>query len=474
MSPQGILDHVCRAVDVLVAAGESHGGLFPSLLDRETHRMITHLPKPIPGQRQSDRSHPGSNLIHDEATLKTAYALSDVLGRDDLARASDRYLERFATHCTATVTGLFPWGEHSFWHLLEDRVGCGYTDVAHPDRPRTSAVHDHLRQAPLWLWEKLHAFSPACVERFAEGLHHHWTEGEPQEYIRHGYIDVKEPYPRGARSCDFPRHSGFYIFDWAFAWLKTARDEFLKQIETMLDYWWSKRGENGLLRIESRSPETDTRFHNTNAPAQTVSLAASLLESAVLLAEKAPELARTMRERARVYLDGFFQAPHDLERGILAVLSRCETNDIVEATPVWGSRYGLWPASYVALTCLCAFRLTDDRRLLGWAAAVGKNYCRTPLAAGVAVPAMDAGLGLGLLADLYDITGNAGWLEGGLALAHNLLGVYLGKDLPRGAAGVGWYESQMGPGFLLHGLARVALLAMDRSSCPLEADYTAR
>lgn len=46
--------------------------------------------------------------------------------------------------------------------------------------------------------------------------------------------------------------------------------------------------------------------------------------------------------------------------------------------------------------------------------------------------------------------------------------------LPRGAAGIDWYESQMGPGFLLHGLARTALLAQDRNNGALTADYTAR
>ena len=55
-----------------------------------------------------------------------------------------------------------------------------------------------------------------------------------------------------------------------------------------------------------------------------------------------------------------------------------------------------------------------------------------------------------------------------------LIGVYLDHDLPSGAAGIDWYESQMGPGFVLHGLARLALLAQDREHCPLNADYTAR
>ena len=93
----------------------------------------------------------------------------------------------------------------------------------------------------------------------------------------------------------------------------------------------------------------------------------------------------------------------------------------------------------------------------------------------VAAPAMDAGLGLGLLADLYDLTGEERWLAGGMALAERSIEVYFDEaDLPRGAAGIDWYESQMGPSFLQHGLARIALLAQNRESCPLEADYTAR
>jgi hypothetical protein len=93
---------------------------------------------------------------------------------------------------------------------------------------------------------------------------------------------------------------------------------------------------------------------------------------------------------------------------------------------------------------------------------------------------MDAGLGLGLLADLYDVTGEATWLCSAMTLAESLLKIYYPDvdgsraDLPVGAAGIDWYESQMGPGFLLHGLARTALLNRGPDACPLAADYTAR
>ena len=161
-----LLAPVTRSLDALIAAARPYQGLFPSLLDRRTGAMLTSLPPAIPGQRDWDRAHLGSNLIHDEATLKTLYALAAASGRPDYAAAADAYLQRFATHCTETATGLFPWGEHSFWDLVEDRVGnsCALT----AERPMTaSAIHDHLRQAPLWLWEKLWQFNPRCVERAA-------------------------------------------------------------------------------------------------------------------------------------------------------------------------------------------------------------------------------------------------------------------------------------------------------------------
>ena len=326
----------------------------------------------------------------------------------------------------------------------------------------------------MWLWDKLWRFNPVCVERFAEGLDYHWQEGKRQEYIRHANIETKvHPTPQ-RRSCDFPRHGGFYILDWVYAFLQTGRDDFLQQIRDMLEHWWNKRDARGLLLIESRTSVDEGHYYNLNAPGQTVSLAVSLLESAKLL-ERVPELATDLLDRARVYLDGFFAAPHDLDKGDFVILCRHDDNTMTKLMPIWGSRYGLWPASYVALTCLCGYRLTRDVRLLQWAEAVGHGYQIRPFPAGVAVPAMDAGLGLGLLADLYDITGETAWLHGALDLSATLARIYLdGAPLPRGAASIDWYESQMGPGFLLHSLARTALLAENTKSCPLQADYTAR
>lgn len=468
-----ILAKVCQSIDHLINVGRTYDGLFPSMLDLNTHEMLTEMPRAIPGQRDGDRAYLGSNLIHDQALLKTMYALSQVLNRPDYAEAADHYLQRFVTHCTDTVSGIFPWGEHAYWHLAEDRVGNSYVDAAGKDRGPDSFSHDHLRQTPLWLWEKLYAIQPARVEQFAEGLDNHWVNPERSEYCRHAFIEQKRYYPQGDRSCDFPRHSGFYLFDLAFAYVHTKRLDFLAQSERFLDYWWEKRDALGLLQIESRSPETDADFYGINAPDQTLSLGTSLLEAATYLNEAQRDLADKMRQRATVYLQGFLNAPHDLEKGIFVITSTFGSNEVKKAMPIWGSIYGLWPASYVALTSLCAYRYTGSTPLLNWAEAVGHRYLHEPFPEDVQAPAMDAGLALGLLADLYDVSGQTQWLDGGLQLAVQLMPIYLDRDLPRGASNIDWYESQMGPSFLLHGLARIALLSQSKD-CLLEADYTAR
>ncbi|MBK35193.1 MAG: hypothetical protein CME26_06640 [Gemmatimonadetes bacterium] len=468
----GILNAVTASIDGLVRIADEFGGLFPSIIDRRRATMLETLPDAIAGQRDGDRSHLGSNLIHDEALLLTMFALADSEGRPDYAVAADRYLKRFAMHCANTPTGILPWGEHAFWHLVEDRVG-NSNEIRGSESPST---HDHLRQAPLWLLEKLYGFRPESLIRFGEGLDGHWTEGEPEEYIRHAYIEEDRPYPRSDRSCDFPRHGGFYIFDWAFLLAKTGRQDFADRIRKMLDYWWGWRHNDGLLLTESRSPKEAVNFHGVNAPGQTLSLGVSLLESAPLVMKEAPDLAATMEERAAIYVDGFFSAPHDYERHQYVLSCKRNNGEVVGASPIWGSVYGVWPASYIALTCLCGYGLTSDDRLMDYARSVGEGYLQESFPDDVAVPAMDAGLGLGLLADLYERTRDKAWLDGAEKMAHTLTDVYFEPDvaLPRGAAGIDWYESQMGPSFLLHGLAKTVLLSRDGAPSALATDYTAR
>jgi hypothetical protein len=478
-TPEALLAPVIRAADALLASGDGYHGLMPSLLDRQTGKMLDELPQAIPGQRLTDRAHLGCNLIHDEAFLQTCYALSRHLGEPRFAAGADRYLHYFATHCAGSASGLFPWGEHSFWHLREHRIGDSY-QLGKPQRPLL-AIHDHLRQAPLWLWQKLHHYQPAAVAAFSEGQQYHWSEPNAEghcEYMRHAPITQTYHYKTGPRACDFPRHSGFYLFNYAFAASQEARPVWLAQMRRYLDYWWQRRDATGLLLLESRSPANDPKFFNVLAPGQTLSLGTSLIEGAALL-ERAgvdPELSQIMRQRAAVYLKGFLAAPHDPANGRF-LISFTRGASTGKAMPLWGSEYGVWPAAYVGLTALRAATLTGDPALRAWGLAVATAQRATPPPAGLPMPAMDAGLALQLFAEAFVQTGDERWLADGRTLAGQLLPLFFEPDraLPRGAAGIDWYESQMGPGFLLHGLARLALLTLHGAAqCPLAGNYTAR
>ena len=459
---------VTTALDRICAAGRAHGGLFPSMMDCDTATMLDTTPEPIPGQRYCDRAYFGSNLMHDEPTLMTLRAWSAFTDQPEYAAAAGLYLDRFASHCADTPTGLFPWGEHCYWHLLKDECGNSNEHVY-------ELMHDHLRACPQWLWDELWARKPECVTRFAEGLDYHWKEPERLEYTRHAYIAERK---YGGYECDhsldFPRHSGFYLCDLAAAFMRTGRADFLEQIRRFAEYWWTKKDSRGLLLLESRSTPTNPQFHRKNAPAQTLSLAVSLLETAGLIAAREPALADELRRRAACYVDGFLAGPHDPGHHVYAILCDETDNALAQAMPIWGSVYGVWPASYAALAAVYGYRMCGDERLRRWAESVGRGYATQPFPDGVQAPAMDAGLGLGLLADLYDLTGEPSWLTAAQAVAERLMGIYCDRPLPRGAAGIGWYESQMGPGFLLHGLARTIMLTERGSACPLAADYTSR
>ena len=423
------------------------------------------MPPPIEGQRSSDRARLGANLIHDVPLLKTMYAL----GPKNYQQAADKYIDYFAVHCTNTKTGLFPWGEHAFWHLTKDCVGNSYLNVLNSKTVIKTAIHDHLRQVPVWLWEKLYQFNPDCVENFCDSLKYHWVEGGNLEYNRHAPIEIESKSQKRAKSTDFPRHSGFFILDLSFAYSKFKRKDFLEQINTLLDYWWEKRGPSGQLLLVSRPDQ-----EKVNAPCQTLSLAVSLLDAATLLEHMEPKLAATMKERSEIYIDGFLSAPHQIEKG--KFVSRCKqkTNEALKTLPYWNSMYGSLPAAYIALLAILAYRFTNKNSLLELAQKAGNFYLQTPFPKKTTVPSMDAGLSLGLMADLYDLTGEAKWIDNGLLLAKKFIDIYMDDLLPRGAATINWYEAQIGTGFLIHGLARIALLAIDKSSCPLDADYTVR
>lgn len=477
--PQSPIEAVLDVLGNLFQGGEKHGGLWPSCLDLQSREMPDGEPGVLDGQRQWDRALFGCNLMHDIPALGLAYSLSEKTGRADFHAAADRYFQAFVSQCAETATGLFPWGEHAYWNLRRSRPGNSITDAvilngrAVEEAPG-ELFHDHLRQAPFWFWRKVGEFSPSSVQRFADGLDRHWVTDDRDEYNRHAVIDSMIRLGRPGRSCDFPRHSGFYILDLVCAYRQQARPETLVQIRRFADYWWERRVEGKPLYIESRSP-LDSNFHQRYCPSQTISLGVSLLDAADLLRDGEPELSEELRQRGTVYCGAFLQAPHGEDTKVFAAGFHEDARQACGHLPVFGSVYGTYPVAQAGLICCAAFRHLGDERLL-MRAKLGARalHANRSMLRTVGVPALDAGLALELLSDLYDITRNREWLRMGREIWPVVSDRFFTNGLVRLAAGGGWYEAQQGTGYLLHGVMRWGLFDEDPASPSIPPDYSAR
>lgn len=476
---EAIRTRLLAAIDRLVEIADRHGGLLPSVLDAQTGEMPQAPPPAIPGQREGDRARWGCNLMHDHPLLLAIDHVGRIASRPAYVDAVERYLHRFAAHCTNTPSGLFPWGEHAYWRLDRDAVGNSIAEAgANPDYP---IIHDHLRAAPLWLWQRLDALNPACVQRFAHGLDLHFKAGRPHEFSRHACLEGGDPRlaesagfessgrpkrltgPRDGAN-DFPRHSGFYALDTAFAWSRSGDPALKAHLLRCLDYWWCQREDARVLPLQSRGPG------RLRLGIQTLSLAHSLFEVAHVL-ESAREPATSLAAEAR------HRAQHYTELCLLP-----DASDDLPAlrdpqAPAWGSTYGhqrpvvcRYPMLYTGV-----YRLHPDPRLLEVAVQLATKLADTPLPAGeLAVPASDVGMGLGAMVDLSELTGDAVWLERGLALGQQALATYFTHPLPVGASGTHWYEAQLGTGCLMLNLARLCYRAQSPHTRTIPPDYSYR
>ncbi len=439
-------------------------------------------------------------MMHDMPALGLMYELVRVTGERKYKEGADRYFAGFAKRA-GTASGLFPWGEHSYLDLDTGGIGDAYLYAVYSwkrtkwwDGEMRPAWHDHLRLAPPWFWEKLKGFAPELVQRFADGLDRHWLTDERKYYMRHAGIDrvMRHGYRKGDRYCDFPRHSGHYLVDLACAYMQEPRRETLEQIWRYADHWWKRFdagefGERECLPLESTGLKDRSHpGHHHRNPGQTLSLAVSLLDAADEIRGAEARCADELEKRGRAYLEVYLEAPHKPEEGVfVAAYSRVDRS-VVERLPLYGSVYGLHPVAAAALLYCAVYRRCGDERFLRWAEIAARGAMKAALEVrnpgGEIVhtgmtcnpetaPALDAGMLLELLCDLYEITDGKEWLESARKLWPVIHERYFHKDLIRRAMGNEWYESQCCPAYLLHGAARLGLLEEGVRIAP---EYSAR
>ena len=164
----------------------------------------------------------------------------------------------------------------------------------------------------------------------------------------------------------------------------------------------------------------------------------SLLESADLIKPLENDLASKMKSYAHEYISGFLAAPHEpLNRKVISLCQR-ETQKVVELMTTWGSIYSTSAVSGTVILCINVWRLTQNKELLEWTLAAGEFYLEEPFpidkikSKRLQIPSMDSGLVLALFSDLYDATGESGWLAAGTDLTVDICDVYFENTLPVG------------------------------------------
>lgn len=464
------LDIAVRFADKMITHatdryGAVHSPMFAAVIDATTD-SAPHLRSPdLPGQRVGDRSWFGTNLMYDIPLIAAFRALSRITGNDAYRVAVDDYLTYFCRTCPNRVTGLFPWGEHAYWHHMYERAyWCG--DRVY-EETEPALIHDHLRQAPAWFWDLVALRDKHIVTAFGDGLMGHFISESDFDFTRHALITEKR-FSRG--EFHFPRHAGFYVLDWAKAYEYSGEGRFLRRIDGVVRFFASRRSPaNGLCRMDA-SERWDG--HVASALAQTTSLALSLYEALGVL----EDTDASPPDAWRGFADSLVQAVaevlarsdpartfelYDFETG--------EGVDPVRIMPMWFSSYGVRALPFLVNLVLGLHRLTDRAELLSYAEQCGRLIASRALPPAPdptrrhdysgCVPAGDLGSALAMFAELWNLTGTSEYQGMTVALTDYIASNLVVNGWITGATGVRWYDGQMDPARVVYALVRLSDVA---------------
>lgn len=458
---KGYLYYARSCVETLIADGTDRYGevrspMFVSVLDTSGHRHPNCQLPAIEGQRQGDRALFGGNLQHDIMLLRACEYMAQITGDGNYRDAARAYLQFFLDECTNTPSGLWPWGEHAHWDFYKEAPGHN--------------THEYLGAPPLDFWEFAWSLNSEAVLREANGLLDHVVNLENFDYNRHADITrpLPDPRPEGMGFFDFPRHGGFYIQAWAFAYSKTADEKYLNWCERMMDHHTSVRHpESGLI------PVTSSQHPDLVSVATQLSLAISMLESVPLLSDT--PTARRCDRLAHEYLQSLAALPHQPDKGLYCgrspIAGPREQAANLLAEPGFAAHYGKAFLCMDALLWTQAYRLTGEPKYLDIALGPARFY-----ATAEQVPAEEHtrahiyGSLIDLMLDMNEIVSGNEWMPAAERYARQAIEELFHNGLLRGATSLWYYESELWPGTLVYALVRLQTV-LDESPVRVKPNY---
>ena len=432
------LELVRRYADTMIDRGRDNygrekSGLILSALDRGTLAPLAVRPAPPGGIRRGDRpgrpwsAMTGANPQHDQNLLRVLYTLSEITGVARYAKVADDEITWFFSHTMSPKTSLLPWGEHLSWDVMLDAPISGGDEM----------MHEFAR--PWVLWERCFALVPEASRKFALGLWEHQiadhTTGgfdRHASYFEHGPADGK----------DFPRHAGFYIGTWCYAWKHTKDEVFLRAIETLL------------ARFERKRMQKDGSIVATIGPLE-CELAATMVPEA---------LASRLR--------AFAVKEDELILGDLRKQVDGETN--ASLLPKWQAGYAASTLANQAMFCLARFEQTGEPAYRDLLIDIADQYMGARPEEDVDAWPMGFAHAISAQVAAYRFTKKPAYLEQALTFAQMAVDVFWQDNaLPRASMHTGHYETITGSDSLalalldvhvaMHGLPhRVASNTIDR------------
>ena len=307
------LIYVTNCLDTLIEFGTDRYGpktapILVSILDVET-RLCPSNPAALDEQwrvgRRERRNPAGANLLFDQQTLKTLYAVSQVTGQARYARFANSYVGWYLTNLV-DEKGFFWWGWHRHYDVFRDEK------LGHLGNPHElHAIH-------CIAWDRLWAANPAAVRREIEAIWQwHVIDKQTGEVNRHG---------DGQRGCDFAMSAGACIEAFAFLHTQTQEPVWLDRARLLARYYRDQRDPvTGLF--PDRPNAGSSRFDGSHfVTADTGLYCHSLLKAYELTGEKA------FRDDALAYLKAYRRYGYERQTG------RFWGSLSLDGTPVPGPR----------------------------------------------------------------------------------------------------------------------------------------
>lgn len=382
--------------------GPQKSGLLLSALDRMTLKPLAVRPAAPGGIRRGDRpgrawsAMNGANPQLDQNLLRVFYTLTELTGDKRYAKTADEELKWFFENTMSPKTSLLPWGEHMSWDVIYDQPISGGDEM----------MHEFAR--PWVLWERCFAIVPAASAKFALGLWEHQianhkTGGFDRHapYFEHGPVDGK----------DFPRHAGFYIGTWCYAWKHTTNEVLLRAIETLL------------ARFERKRVQKDGSLVATISP----------LDCEIAAAVVPQTLAKRLRE---------FAAKED---DLMIPELQWQLNGGTNAPPKWEAGYSEWTLASSAMFCLGRFEQVSRKEYLDLLLAFANAYRGGKPEEDVDAWPMTFGHVISAQVGAYRLTKNQAYLDEANRFAKMAVDIFWqDRPLSRASLKTGHYETITG------------------------------